>query len=195
MKKFIVVVIIFLLISCFSGCRSFTKANIDGQNIWVHPTENYAFAGTFFCEEYYEGIQISIPDDYNGIPITQLGGSNSLDKVDSFTIHISNQFLNVPEDSPYYGVIYTDLGNAEITDSYVVEDLVFVLNLGKNIQNIQLASFDRYFPSFDVTGSLVFYHPVVYVVCSEQNDVFFSKDGVLYYKSTESQVLEFDYSN
>lgn len=124
-----------------------------------------------------------------------MGGKNSIDKADSFSIYISNHFLKVPEDSPYYGVTYTDPSNINITDPYVVEDLVFVLNIGKNIQSIQSATFDRYYPSFDDTGSLVFYHPVVYVVCSEQNDTFFSNDGVLYYKSTESKVLEFDYAN
>lgn len=202
MKRFTVILIMILLFSCFSGCVNehiaagfFTHSNIDGLNIWVNPVEQFAFAGTFFCDEYYDGIQITIPDEYNGIPITQLGGKNSIDKADSFSIHISNHFLNVPEDSPYYGVTYTDPDNAKITDTYVVEDLVFVLNIGKNINKIELAVFDYYYPSFDETGSLVFYHPVVYVVCSEQNDTFFSKDGVLYDKSTESQVLEFDYAN
>lgn len=52
---------------------------------------------------------------------------------------------------------------------------------------------NQYFPHTNDDGSVTFYHPVVYINCSEENEKFYSKDGMLFDKSNDELITEFEY--
>jgi hypothetical protein len=53
---------------------------------------------------------------------------------------------------------------------------------------------DNYYPHINDDGSIVFYHPIVFVNCSEENELFYSKDGKLYHKKTDELIAVWDYA-
>ena len=80
-------------------------------------------------------------------------------------------------------------------DEYVIEDVVFILNIGKNIEVVDYVVMDEYYPHINEDGSITFYHPVVNINCSEENEHFYSKDGKLYDKKTNALINEFEYAS
>ena len=54
--------------------------------------------------------------------------------------------------------------------------------------------FKNYYPHINEDNSITFYHPTVYINCSEDNKHFYSKDGKLYNKKTDELISNFSYS-
>jgi hypothetical protein len=100
--------------------------------------------------------------------------------------------MNVPEGSDYHGIYSSHPDNYNIADEYTVEEVLFQLHIGKNIDVVDFVLTD-YYPHINEDGSITFYYPVVYITCSDENTTFYSKDGKLYYKSTDALVEEFTY--
>jgi len=53
---------------------------------------------------------------------------------------------------------------------------------------------EQYYPHINEDGSITFYHPVVYVICSENNTYFYSQNGKLYDKKTNELISAFAYA-
>lgn len=196
-KTMLICFILFILLfvsacSIEDACFLYTSyGSVDGIHVCINPFGKCCFVQTYFCEEFYDGMEIRIPDEYEGIPITRLGGFTGIGVPTPFDIYL---MTDVPEDSPYYGLVYTDPSFADLTDPYTVEDLVFKLHLGKNIEQIDLVSSSVYYPSINEDGSITFLHPLVYICCAEDNPYFYSKDGKLYDKTTDTLIDVFDYA-
>ena len=136
-------------------------------------------------------MEITIPDDYNGIPIKRVGGFSGIGVPSPFRIDLSQVYMNAPEGSELDMIwSYPD---DELSVAYTIENVVFQLHIGKNIEEIDFVFMDDYYPHIDEDGTVTFYHPVVYITCSEENTTFYSKDGKLYYKSTNALVEDFAY--
>ena len=105
--------------------------------------------------------------------------------------------MNAPKgkDSRYDAVFHGDLNEFGFVDEYVIEDVVFILNIGKNIEVVDYVVMDEYYPHINEDGSITFYHPVVNINCSEENEHFYSKDGKLYDKKTNALINEFEYAS
>ena len=88
-----------------------------------------------------------------------------------------------------------DINNFDIEENYSVENPVFTVNIGKNIDAIVNVDMDVYYPHINEDGSITFYHPVVNINCSKENKHFYSKDGKLYYKETDELVSDFAYAS
>ena len=63
-------------------------------------------------------------------------------------------------------------------------EIEFEINLTKNIKEIKKIDLFNYFIKDDVI-----YHLTYYFNCPEDNEVFYSKDGKLYYKSDDSLAI------
>lgn len=192
------------LVSCVSNvyqaapevCLFYSDSGIqDGFYIAVNKLADCCFVGCYFCEEYTEGMEITIPDEYGGIPITRIGGWFGRGVPTPFSISLGSSFLNAPADSEYSAVYGGSIENYQFDDPYTVEELVFVLHIGKNIQTVEYVDMDEYYPHINGDGSVTFYHPVVYINCSEENPYFYSRDGLLFDRETDAMIGLFAYAS
>ena len=198
MKKTVAFLLLVSFLLCLSACDLDGVAyfysyagEYNGFGIDVNKLANCCFVSGYTCTEYTEGMEITIPDDYNGIPIKRVGGFSGIGAPSPFRIDLSQVYMNAPEGSEFDMIWrYPD---DELSVAYTIENVVFQLHIGKNIEEIDFVFMDDYYPHIDEDGTVTFYHPVVYITCSEENTTFYSKDGKLYYKSTIALVEDFTY--
>ena len=186
MKKSITTLLAFILIFSLSGCFfNFTSQSVekDGFYLKVSKTLNTGAATTYVCKEYTENMEITIPDDF----VSNL-------KAESEGIPLSMYMNATDPDDKYGGTFIGDLEKYELTEDYTVENKVFNLNIGKNIEAIKYVVMDNYYPHVNDDGSITFYHAVVNVNCSEENEHFYSEDGKLYDKKTDELITDFAYA-
>lgn len=190
------VLLVFGLFGCFFEEVSLLysdHADVDGFSISINKTANCCFVGSYACTEYTENFEITIPDDYNGMPIKRIGGYSGSGVPSPFYISLYDLYVNAPSGSKYGAIFAGDIYAFNIQDAYVVEDVVFTLNIGKNIEAVEFVVMDQYFPHINEDSSVTFYHPVVYINCSEENKYFYSQDGKLYNKKTDELISDFAY--
>ena len=117
---------------------------------------------------------INIPDEYNGLPIRSIGGE-------------------------YYFCFSTPFGADHISQSSVsgrplnvVRSSSFnvYINIGKNIEKIMYPDIWTFYVDVG-DGKYYKYEPVFIWNCSEENPIFFSKDGALYRKENGKIDLNF----
>ena len=198
MKKTVAFLLLVSFLLCLSACDLDGVAyfysyagEYNGFGIDVNKLSNCCFVSGYTCTEYTEGMEITIPDDYNGIPIKRVGGFSGIGAPSPFRIDLSQVYMNAPEGSEFDMIWrYPD---DELSVAYTIENVVFQLHIGKNIEEIDFVFMDDYYPHIAEDGTVTFYHPVVYITCSEENTTFYSKDGKLYYKSTNALVEDFAY--
>ena len=198
MKKLYTTALFLCLIVFLSGCEgtSFFYTDYvekDGFSIAINKVANCCFVSQYECTEYTENLEITIPDDYNGMPIKRIGGYSGTGFPAPFSISLFTLYVNAPEGSEYYVTYNGNPVGYEISEEYVVEDVVFTLNIGKNIEVIDYVEMDFYFPHINDDGSITFYHAVVNITCSNENKYFYSKDGKLYDKKTNKLITDFAY--
>jgi hypothetical protein len=185
---------------CISGCALEEVSLLysdstekDGFYIAINKTANCCFVGKYNCAEYTENLEITIPDDCNGVPIKRIGGYYGRGVPTPFFISVADLYINAPEDSDYNSVFSGDINEYDISEEYTIKDIVFHLNIGKNVEIIEFVVMDKYYPHINEDGSIVFYHPVVNIECSSENNYFYSKQGKLYNKNTDKLVSDFVY--
>lgn len=203
MKKLISFALVLSLALCLSGCvatyllsRYSESAEKDGFNIAFNSTARRCYVSYYTCREYAESYEITIPDEYDGMPIKQIGGYFGTGFPDPFSISLAELYMNAPEESEYFGTFHEDsINDIDIPDEYTVVNVVFKLNIGQNIEVIEYVDMDRYYPHINEDSSITFYHPVVEIACSEENKHFYSKDGKLYNKSNNELITDFAYND
>ena len=199
MKKTTAILLLISLLLCLSACdfadaaMFYTdSAEIDGLHIEINKIADRCFVSHYPVSEYTEGMTITIPDDYNGIPIKRIGGFVGSGAPCPFIIDLSELYMNAPEGSDYSGVYGDHPDRFNIADEYSVEEVLFQLHIGKNIEVVDFIMND-YYPHINEDGSITFYHPVVCITCSEDNTTFYSKDGKLYHRANDALVEDFAY--
>jgi len=200
-KKLLSIILSICLILSLSGCFLSEvslfyndSAEKDGFDIAINKTANCCFVGSYNCTEYTENSEITIPDDYNGIPIKRIGGYFGRGVPSPFYISLAELYMNTPDDSEYDGIYCGDINEFEISEEYTIKDVVFNLYIGKYIEVIEYVTMDKYYPHINEDGSITFYHSVVNVKCSDENKHFYSKDGKLYDKETDKLISDFAYA-
>ena len=201
MRKCIVIVLLISLVFCVSGCffdgvslLYSDRAEKDGFYIAINKIANCCFVGHYNCTEYTGNLEITIPDDYDGIPIKRIGGYCGSGFPAPFSISLADVYMNAPENSKYGMVYLGDITEYDISEEYSIEDVVINLNIGQNIKVIDFVVMHQYFPHINEDGSITFYHPVVNICCSDENKYFYSKDGKLYNKITNQLISDFAYA-
>ena len=201
-KRSVTALILVIMLLCIGlkGCPDKNTAlnysehaESDGFYIAVNKRANCCFVGYYDCKEYTDNMEITIPDEYKSIPVKRIGGYFGRGYPVPFGISMGDLYNNVPEGSEYNAVYSGDIRQYDFEDNYSVENLVFTVNIGKNIDTIVNVDMDVYYTNINKDGSITFYHPVVYVNCSDENKHFYSKSGKLYYKETNELVSDFSY--
>lgn len=174
--------------------------NVDGFDIHTNALSRKAFVATYECTEYTENMEITIPDKCKGIPVTNLGGFTGRGYPYFFGISVyslydnSEDYLPEPEEiDPSSSFPLEDLYSSfEEQGKCIYVDLPFVLNIGKNIKEIYtICTIEAYHVNDD--GTMTVYRPVISEIrCDKRNKKFYSKDGKLYYKSSNKLVEDFE---
>jgi hypothetical protein len=186
---------ILILIPCslalfFSFFRT-DKAVVNGLEIHISRSKQTCIVGRYVCEEYIPNMEIVVPDTYNGFPVIGFGGNVTFQGGPSaFWIDICDLYMNAPSNSKYHSIFY---GVEDGFNEHQIIDLPFQLIIGKNIRNLSHILFPCYYPHINEDGTVTFYHPVVYVICSQENKYFYSKNGKLYSRATNELIMDFDY--
>ncbi len=197
MKRIIAFVFALVIMISFTGCEYFEALCLfysdhvcyENFDICINDKMNCCLVGRYICNEYIEGMEITIPDEYNGIPIKRVGGYVGRGVPVAFCLDISDLYVNAPE-----GSIYSALHSTVDEAQYQVVDLLYELNIGENIDAVVNVN-NSYYPHIEKDGSVVFYHPVVSINCSEDNKYFYSENGRLYSRKTNELVEDFDYAD
>ncbi len=174
------------LCGCLSGTSlSYTKAFHEGGFYFAeNEKERCCFVSDYTCPDLFDGIVIDIPDEADGCPVTKLGG-------------YYGRGLPMP-----FGIYAEKIGGnvaAEVSsipdESTPVYDLTIHLRIGKNVREISHVQTPRYYSCEFPDGSTVFYRPVFYLECREENEIFETQDGVLIKIATGTVVPDFIYKN
>ena len=168
-------------------------AEVNGWEITYNNLFNAAYLDCYIADPDEEDFDITVPDEYNGLPVTKFGHSSL---VPTAPFHINmDSYINAPEDSEYNCCFTKDMIVCETDgDFFCIENIVFKMRIGKNIKEIKDVDMDYYYPHLNEDGSITFYHPVVEIYCSEENKHFYSEDGKLYKKSDGALVTDFEYN-
>lgn len=197
-KLFIILLTLFLTFNAYGCdtkkiCLSYDETvQYANFTIAINDSGNCCFVGCYTVEKYTDNMEITIPDCYEDIPIERIGGYYGTGVPTPFYIDTS-EYINSPEDSLYSGVFSGHPDDFNLDVKYTVVDLPFRLNIGKNINEISNVSMDLYYPYKNDNGSITFYHPVVWITCSTDNEHFYSKDGKLYDKEEDELITVFSY--
>lgn len=199
MKKLLIILLtLFLTFNAYGCdtkkiCLSYDETvQYDNFTIAINDSGNCCFVGCYTVEKYTDNMEITIPDYYEDIPIERIGGYYGTGVPTPFYIDTS-EYINSPEDSLYSGVFSGHPDDFNLDVKYTVVDLPFRLNIGKNINEISNVSMDLYYPYKNDNGNITFYHPVVWITCSTDNEHFYSKDGKLYDKEKDELITVFSY--
>ena len=175
------------------GCFLFYEGTDYGKfYIGYSKFERNAFVGRCDWDGDYGDMTFDVPDEYDGIKITELGGyigrgypcffgitfdSDLWDKLDLDFTAGDNVWSDKKSDEEY-------------------ETLLFTVRLGKNIEKLTNVEGKVYFGSGDRTEgdpADIRYKIAYFFEVDEENPVFYSKDGKLYARSGDSLIEEFFY--
>lgn len=142
---------------------------IDGTNpkIYCNDVNDEAFVSVYYWDGDLDNTVVDIPEEYDGYIITRLGGVYGSGAPDAFLIYAEE-----------YDIYQEDEVEGEAIE------IEFEINLTKNIKEIKRIDLFDYFIKDDVI-----YHLTYSFNCPEDNEVFYSKDGKLYYKSDDSLAI------
>ena len=186
-----------LAVLLLSGCSASVFFSLEGPEDGFHYGVNrragYCFVGPYEVEDIEKNSEITIPDTFDGLPVTVLGGFFGTGVPTPFTINMENAVMNADSGSVFNSVYGLDVVNYEIPAKYTVEEVVFTLNIGKNLREVKYVEPERLYPHINDDESVTFYCPVVEVHCSVENENFYSQDGKLYRKADGSLVEELAY--
>ena len=192
MKKSICGLLSIIILLSLSACflpHYYVETNAVGNFlISVDTSTQCVYIDSYNCENFDEDNRIVIPDEYDGKPITNIGGAPHSAGEASFKIDLSS-YINDTEEGVFHGVFTGPIDTSTFKENCTVEDVVFTLVISKNITTIAKVDTNRYYPHINEDGSVTFYHPVFTIECSDENPHFYAKDGKLYSKETNSIVL------
>ncbi len=165
------------------GCDTYSERWEEGDFTCVANSEK------IYISSYNwdgETMEITIPNEINGKPVTALGG-------DSDYFYINNSKL---EEYPYYTppAEYTNIKDKILScDEIVYYDIT--LNLGSNLKSLNFSGTPFAYELHVVDGKNVAYVYRFYVNCDEANVYHFSKDGIIYDSVSEQPIKKFCYWN
>ncbi|MBQ7817658.1 MAG: hypothetical protein IJ388_02530 [Oscillospiraceae bacterium] len=192
MKKVVCLFMVLSVIILLAGCVRFYGYQIDtkdGFDIGYSNLINDAFVSAYNWDGTEEKMNIVIPEKYDGMPITALGGYHSSGLPDPFAIELSEAYkkeLCGEANQWVVSSIYADIGSVET----VYFD--FNIHISKNIGQINTNMLGKfyegcYFDGDDYQAKII----VVFlytITCDDENKTFYARDGKLYYRESDELV-------
>ena len=183
----IAVVCCLALPGCFSAVLYEYAGEENGVSFYANKYTKQAFARPLAWDGDENSMVYTVPDTFNGYKVTQLGGNHGSGGISYFVVNLPavydglesvTFFTNTPE---------------EMTEENS-EELVFTVNIGQNISTLERGNIVSYCGYGEAATRTIekYYIVKLYFNCDSGNSTFYSRDGVLYYKSND-QKAEFKY--
>ena len=198
MKRIFGLLLLVTIISSFCGCSllyDYESYAVGLFDVGYSSALNNAFLGTYNWDGTEENMNVVIPESYNGIKITELGGYFGRGVPSPFTISPTEDALNVLCENATEWQYVSDTANI---DNYNVQYLRFKLNVSKYISEVEnFYSGDIIVAKYTENGEVKYnaYVLTCYVTCDADNEKFYSKDGKLYLKETDTLVENIIYED
>ena len=204
MKRFVCILLICLLLFSLSGCTGYEYEYYATEFLGIGYSEykDKAFVGGYRYDLTKNNNEIIIPEEYNGIKITDLGGYYGLGVPTPFGIEPVKESLPDHEAVSWIGAASMDMLD---TESHEIIYLDFKLHISKNIESFTFIDLDTFIlvdyyaeckhedPSTcqiceTVDKKSIAYLTRFFITCDDENAVFYSKDGKLYHRSNDTPV-------
>lgn len=184
-KCLVTTVIVILSISILIGlCSCYvsweTAGYVDGLWTCYNTSTKKACVGNYKWDGDESKMEITVPDTYEKYKITSLGGATSTKGI-LFGPIIPRELNGRVYDGSFFQL--PEEANSENTVM-----LNFTVHLGKYIDTLfnRLWRYEKYTAENNY-DDYVYYVYKYYYICSEENETFYSKDGVLYLKSNDEK--------
>ncbi len=170
---------------------------IGGLEIYISKRYNRGFAGAYFWDGSAESMTIDVPDEYDGCPITALGGVYGTGVPVTFgVIYPDRQYAegeNVYSVSP--AAAEASIERLKNEGGLEIEYLDFTVNLGSNVEDFDMI--DSPLTVIEREGDNMNSAYVVryYFNCDGDNGTLYSDGGKLYFRSSGDLVDEFYYTD
>lgn len=171
--------ILFGLCSCYVSWE--TAGFVDGLWTCYNTLTKKACVGNYDWDGDESKMEITVPDTYEKYKITSLGGATSTKGI----------FFGVEMPLEYKGKkVFASC--EELPDTATSENIVtlnFTVHLGKYVDTLysRFPKYMKFGEKDDNEKNYTYYMYKFYYVCSEENETFYSKDGVLYLKSNDEK--------
>ncbi|GEM_PF-2015323 len=199
MKKSIVILILFaLLFLCSSSCCMFydiEDETYEGHEMCIGFAEktNCGFIG-YVAVESGDGETVVLPDEYRGIPITELGGYMGRGYPCPFLIEPI--FIEEDEEHTVFQSS-VEFFEEKTGKEYLYRDIVYHVVLPKHLKEIVFVHGDAYYfvenNDEASTEPITVYRILYEFEMDEENPYFYTEDGKLYEKKTSALVDDFLY--
>lgn len=200
MKKLLASFGCFVICLSFTGCSllfDYQNDAIDNFDIGYSDVLNKAFVSSYNWDGTDETKNIVIPEEYNGIKITALGGYYGRGVPCAFGIDLPDSYQKDLCDEVNQWIrsdIYEDIESADTIY------LNFDLHISKNIEQITEHTLDCFYEGAYFDGEdydlkiivILLYN----ITCDDGNKTFYAKEGKLYYRQNDelvSDILYFDH--
>ena len=177
--------VILLLGGCSGSITGYSgrDAEIGRVHYQINARGNEAFAEACTWDLDLTHLSFEIADTVEGARVHRLGGYIGTGVPVPFRIE------------PEKGADYVTSGDPSL-ESFDVpvtwQDLEFTICIGKELNKISTVRDAPYYGVKNGSGGIDFYRPVCRFVCAEENETFYSRDGVLYQRSDDAPVENLD---
>lgn len=188
-KMLLIVIINIVIMFLMTGCLK-VKTDFEDEGNWKYGLQKFpkkCFVAQYNWDGDRENMTIEIPESYNGIDITTLGGYSGSVRV-QFGIYLPVSMWDEQTYPSEDGWSFYSTESEELVENEDYETLQFHIILGDNITQIEgpIKTVDYYgksrFVSKQDVEEHIQYKIEYYYECSEDNPAFYSEDGVLYEK-------------
>ena len=198
MKRILGLLLLVTVICSFCGCSllyDYESYAVGSFDVGYSSALNNAFLGAYNWDGTEENMNIVIPESYNGIKITELGGYFGRGVPSPFTISLTDNALNALCENAMEWQYVSDTANI---DNCNIQYLRFELNVSKYISEVEnFYAGDITVAKYVENGEVKYnaYVLTCYVTCDADNEKFYAKDGKLYFKETDTLVENIIYED
>lgn len=198
MKKLIVAILCILVCLSFSGCSllyDYQVNAVDSFDVGYSRTLDDAFLASYNWDGTEETMKLVIPETYRGIPITTLGGYYGRGVPCSFVLEPTEAAKEKLFDEATEWFSVSDIRGIEI-EIDEINTFNFDVHISKNIEKIEMLNLGSFVCGEYVKNGTTCYKVFVLlctITCDEDNEVFYAKDGKLYYRQNDTLVTDICY--
>ena len=201
MKRILCLFLTLILTFSASGCSSYydlADEPMGNFTVGYSTALHTAFVSIYSWDGTKDAMTITVPDTYEELPITTLGGYVGRGFPCPFDIVFTEEATNtLCQNATDWTVSdYHYLSRWCLEKEYTTVYLSFEIHLGKHIGQLYNVSLnDFYISRYETDGVTQYtvYVPTYAFTCAEDNGVFYEKDGKLYRKKDGTLVLGITY--
>ncbi len=197
MKKGVLLFLCITLSLSLCGCiGTYDNTSFEtGLNFGYSTVRNDAFALDYYWDGTPETQTIVIPDEYEGMPLTAIGGGIGLRGAPChFNVDFNEQAKQKLCSKATNWDYDSGISCSPFTES---QTFTFHIQIGKNLQSIYALSLcNTIVGSYEEDGQIHYFMAVLnyYITCDEGNETFYSHNGKLFYRADNTLAADIPYA-